>query len=357
MLRGLYTAASAVEQSSKSLDVVSNNLANINTDGYKGDIHLYEEFKSKLLYRIGGSSHFEPMGEAVVKTAREGELYKSETKDGYFKINAVNGASYHKSIHFRRDTDGFLKTFYRNSNGSIIDGKGYKLLGQKGPIQIEEGAEFNIDEKGNLIVNGEVRDSLITSRPKDVIGTMSGGIKFMRTAVDFTQGELKATHNPLDIAISGKGFFEISTPAGMRYTRDGSFKLNSEGTLVTDEGFEVVGLNGKITGLKGDIGINEFGEVMMDGEIVDKISLFHPKRDEFLKKVGGNLYRYDTDIKDEERSIEGSLMQGFLEGSNVNAVTEMVKMIEIYRNYESAQRLIRSYDDVLAKSVNDIGRL
>lgn len=357
MLRGLYTAASAVEQSSKSLDVVSNNLANINTDGYKGDIHLYEEFKSKLLYRIGGSSHFEPMGEAVVKTAREGELYKSETKDGYFKINAVNGASYHKSIHFRRDTDGFLKTFYRNSNGSIIDGRGYKLLGQKGPIQIEEGAEFNIDEKGNLIVNGEVRDSLITSRPKDVIGTMSGGIKFMRTAVDFTQGELKATHNPLDIAISGKGFFEISTPAGMRYTRDGSFKLNSEGTLVTDEGFEVVGLNGKITGLRGDIGINEFGEVMMDGEIVDKISLFHPKRDEFLKKVGGNLYRYDTDIKDEERSIEGSLMQGFLEGSNVNAVTEMVKMIEIYRNYESAQRLIRSYDDVLAKSVNDIGRL
>lgn len=357
MLRGLYTAASAVAESSKSLDVVSNNLANINTNGYKGDIHLYEEFKSKLLYKIGGSNSIDNLGEVVVKTAKDGEFYKSETTEGFFKISAVNGVSYHKSVNFRRDSDGYLKTYYKNSNGSVIDGKGYKILGTKGPVQIEEGAEFNIDEKGRLTINGEVRDELVMQRPKNAIGTMSGGIKFMRTAVDYAQGELKETHNPLDLAISGKGFFEVSTPSGMRYTRDGSFKLNREGTLVTAEGFEVMGLNGKITGLKGDIGVNDFGEITQDGRIHDKISLVQPKKDENLKKTGSNLYKYDAEIKEDERKIEGTVIQGFIEGSNVNAVGEMVKMMEVFRSYESAQRVIRSYDDLLAKSVNDIGRL
>ncbi len=357
MLRGLYTVSTALEQHTRGLDVVSNNLANINTTGYKSDMSMYEEFKSQLMYRMGGSPMPDVPGEIEVKAQKDGEQYTLETTDGYFRINAVNGISYNKSIALRRDIDGYLKTFYRNSNGSIIEGKGYNVLGQNGPIKVPEGSEIDFDKKGNLLIDGEVADTLVTQRPLGVIGTMSGGIKLMRTSVDFRQGDFITTHNPLDLAISGKGFFTVMTPAGLRYTRDGQFKLDENGTLKTNSGYEVQGMNGKIIGLKGNIGVNEFGEIISDGSIVDKIKVIDPKRDEFLKKVGDNLYRYETELKEDELQVGGTIKQGVLEGSNVNPVKEMIKMIEIYRAYESAQRVVKAYDTNLAKAVTEIGRL
>lgn len=357
MLRGLYTASTALEQANRSMDVVANNLANINTNGYKSDIQIYEEFKSQLMYRIGGSLADGADTAPEVKTTAKGETYTLESKEGFFRIAAVNGMSYNKSISLRRDNDGYLKTFYRNSNGSIIEGKGYKVLGRNGFIKVDDGQKIDFDKSGNLLVDGEIKDNLIFERPMGVIGTMSGGAKLMRTSVDFAQGDFITTHNPLDLAISGGGFFVVKTPAGLRYTRDGQFKLDQSGTLMTDEGYEVQGINGKITGLKGEIGINEFAEISAGGTIVDKIQTVEPKRDEFLKKAGDNLYRYETDVNEEEKQISGSVVQGVLEGSNVNSVKEMVKMIETYRAYESAQRVVRAYDDSLAKTVNDIARV
>lgn len=357
MLRGLYTVSTAMEQHAKGLNIISNNLANINTTGYKTDISMYEEFKSQLLYRIGGSPLTETSEPAKVNVSKNKDEYTLETSEGYFRINAVNGISYNKSVAFRRDVDGYLKTFYRNSNGSIIEGKGYKVLGEKGPINIPEGANIDFDKKGNLLIDGDVKDKLVFNSPLMSIGTMSGGIKLMRTGVDYSQGNLITTHNPLDLAISGKGYFVVKTPAGERYTRDGQFKLDFEGTLRTDSGYEVQGLNGKISGLKGNIGVNEFGEITSDGNIVDKLQIANPKRDEFLKKTGDNLYRYETELKEDEKEIKGNIIQGALEGSNVNPVKEMVKMIELYRDFESAQRVVKAYDDNLSKAVTEIGRI
>lgn len=357
MLRGLYTASTLLEQNTKELNVIANNLANIKTTGFKKDLPLYEEFRSQLLYKIEGNRLEAPKDAPNVEFKESNGFYHAETVGGYFKVSAINGPSYGKSIAFRRDDDGYLKTYYKNSNASVIEGKGFKVLGSKGPIQVAEGQKIEIDKNGNLLLDGKAVDNLVFKEPRGVIGTMSGGVKLMRTAIDFEQGKLIHTHNPLDLFISGKGFFVVDTPQGIRYTRDGSFKLDAEGTLVTDDGFEVQGVEGKITGLKGDVGVNELGEIHMDGQIVDKIKTVAPKRDEFLRKATENFYRYDAELSEEEQNAPVKIIQGALEGSNVNEVEEMVKMIESYRTYESAHRVIRAYDESLARSVNDIAKI
>ncbi len=357
MLRGLYTASTVLEQNTKELNVISNNLANIKTTGFKKDISLYEEFKSQLLYKIGGSKLNKDDKAPDVQLKEHKGLFKVETKNGFFKVKAINGDSYNTSMAFRVDDDGYLKTYYKNANSQIIEGKGFKVLGQNGPIKVGEGQKIDVDKSGNLLLDGKVVENLLFDKPQGVIGTMSGGVKLMRTAINFEQGEFIETHNPLDLLISGKGFFVVNTPYGERYTRDGSFKLTSEGTLVTDEGYEVQGQDGRITGLKGNVGVNEFGEILQGGQIIDKIRTINPKRDEFLKKSTTNLYKYDTELTDEEKNAPVTIVQGALEGSNVNEVEEMVKMIETYRSYESANKLVRTYDDILSRSVNDIAKL
>ncbi len=357
MLRGLYTVSTVLEQSNRAMENISNNLANINTTAYKKDISLYEEFKSELMYRLNGSDSFPIEAKKDITVKEKDGMYTLDTESGFFRLNGVNGVSFNKSIALRKDRDGYLKTYYKNSNASIIEGKGYKVLGQNGFIKIEDGKEFSIDEKGNVLVDGEVIDNLVFDKPNGVIGTMSGGIKLMRTSVDFEQGDFIQTFNPLDLSISGKGFFVVNTPQGIRYTRDGSFKLDSDGTLVTNEGFEVQGIDGKITGIKGNIGINEFGEITQDGQIIDKIKTVDPQKHEHLKKVGSNLYKYEVELTEEDETISGKIVQGSLEASNVSPVEEMIKMMETFRNYESANKVAKTIDDSLARAVNDIGKL
>ncbi len=357
MLRGLYTASTVLEQNTKELNVISNNLANIKTTGFKKDISLYEEFKSQLLYKIGGNPLKEKQEPVNVEVKEQNGFFNAQTTGGFFRVEAIGGASYNTSLAFRRDDDGYLKTYYKNANQQVIEGKGFKVLGKNGAIQVAEGQKIEIDQKGNLLLDGKLVDNLIFKKPRGVIGTMSGGVKLMRTAINFEQGEFIQTHNPLDLLIEGKGFFVVDTPQGERYTRDGSFKLTSEGTLVTDEGYEVQGIDGKITGLKGKIGVNEFGEILQDGQIVDKIRTVNPLRHEFLKKSTLNLYKYDSELTEEEKNSPVTIIQGALEGSNVNEVEEMVKMIETYRSYESANKLVRTYDETLSRTVNDIGKI
>lgn len=357
MIRGLYTASTALEQHTKAMNVISNNLANVNTRGFKTDITVYEEFSSYMINRIGGSDNHSVEQAADVRGKKNKDgTYELETKNGYFTVNAIGGNSHHKSIAFRVDDDMYLKTFYRNSNGRIIENQGNYVLGKNGAIKLES-KDFDFDKSGNIIVNSEIVDNIISYRGYGQIGTMSGGIRHVRTFSNHLQGELEVTHNPLDIAISGRGFITIETPAGTRYTRDGQLKISSDGTLLTDQGFKVAGIDGDIVLENAEFGINEFGEITSKGQIVDKIKMLDPKRDEFLLKKGDNLYSYETEITEEDEKVRGKIIQGALEGSNVNQVEEMVKMIETYRAYESAQRVLRTYDESIAKSVNEIAKI
>jgi len=170
--------------------------------------------------------------------------------------------------------------------------------------------------------------------------------------IDFTQGSLQPTGNPLDLAISGEGFFKIQTDQGIRYTRNGTFALNQEGLLVTDQGNPVLGENGPIT-IDGDhIHITETGDIQVDDEIVGKLSLVTFDNLAGFSKQADSLFVYGVPVV-----APVSVEQGALEQSNVQTMMEMTNMVETSRNYESYQKLIQTIDEMDAKAINEVGQV
>lgn len=354
MLRGLYTVATVLEQNTKGIDITSNNLANTQTTGYKRDLAQYEEFNSVLLAKIKGNPPVLQQGTLNVAVETRDETQVLSTNMGYFRIDAPGGVSHNTSVELRAAEDGFLRTVYRNGNREIIENAGYQVLGLNGPIQVGE-ADFEINAKGEVLVEGNVVDTLILNQPNQMIGTYSGGIKFYRSVSDFEQGNLVGTENNFDFALNDRGFFTISTPQGLRYTRNGQFKIDAEYNLLTPEGHAVIGIDGPIQLTGNTINVNEYGEIIVDGLAVDKLNIVNPKNVENMIKLGGSVFRFDGEMDD--LGYQGDVLQGFLENSNVDGLKEMIQMMEFYRAYESAQRVVRSYDDTLSKAVNEVGSL
>ncbi len=178
-----------------------------------------------------------------------------------------------------------------------------------------------------------------------------------RVIIDYEGGALDHSGNPLDLALSGEGFFTIDTPRGVRYTRNGHFALNADEQLVTTDGFAVLGEDGPVEMHGKDISIGEDGEITVDGNSVGKLLITDFEKPYDLEKVGNSLF-VSTSGNRTERTAEGMIVrQGFLEGSNVHAVEEMVRMISFFRDYESNQRMIRYQDEVLGKVVNEVGKV
>ena len=173
--------------------------------------------------------------------------------------------------------------------------------------------------------------------------------------IDFTQGPVRYTGNELDVALDSKGFFKIQTANGIRYTRDGAFKLDETGTLATWNGDSVLGQNGPITIDGSKVSIGGDGQVQVDGESVDRLMIVDFESPQLLKKEGGSCYSY-TGEENEISTVEDvRVQQNYLESSNVNSTEEMIKMIETYRAFESVQKAIQSIDTVTDKMVNDYG--
>jgi len=172
---------------------------------------------------------------------------------------------------------------------------------------------------------------------------------------DFTQGPVRHTGNELDVALDSKGFFKIQTANGIRYTRDGAFTLDENGTLVTLNGDSVLGENGPITIDGREVTIGGDGQVQVDDESVDRLMVVDFENPHLLKKEGGARYFYSGEEKEISTVEDVGVQQGYLESSNVNSTEEMIKMIETYRAFESVQKAIQSIDKVTDKIVNDYG--
>ena len=176
-------------------------------------------------------------------------------------------------------------------------------------------------------------------------------------------GTLVQTSNPLDFALKNENaYFAIQTPHGVRYTRDGSFNIDTEGNLVTKEGFKV--LSRDWIDHEGGITLNSAmepifspsGNITMrtpDGEILEAgaigiVSFANPK---YLKKTGSGLYEYIGKDLDKNRipyqNNDDVLAQGFLEKSNVNAVLEMTSLIETNRLVDMYQKVMKTHMDEL----------
>jgi len=174
----------------------------------------------------------------------------------------------------------------------------------------------------------------------------------------FSQGTLLKTDNSLDMSIrdEGRAFFTIAVPGrGQFYTRDGSFKLNADGQLVTGKGYYVLGQNGIIQLNGSDFTVTEDGTIIQNGEIVDRLLITQFQNPQSLRKNGENLFSATPESVAE--GFSGTVLQNYLEQSNAEAVREMVDMIALMRSYEANQRVISAIDDTLGKAVNEIGRV
>ncbi|QWR78814.1 flagellar basal-body rod protein FlgF [Candidatus Magnetomonas plexicatena] len=167
---------------------------------------------------------------------------------------------------------------------------------------------------------------------------------------DRSMGGLIHTGNQLDVAINGPGYFVLD---GGRYTRNGNFKVNSEGFLVNDDGRLVQGTSGPIGIPNGDINISSDGNVSVNGVPIDKLQVVEFATPSSVYKQG------DSTFASEEAPIESNstVEQGHLETSNVNIVREMVNMIELYREYEAHQKVMQAFDEATSKVTNNMANL
>ncbi|MBN1699478.1 MAG: flagellar basal-body rod protein FlgF [Spirochaetales bacterium] len=284
MIRGMYTGASGMVAQMHRLDALSNNLANVDLNGYKRDTTIHKAFPELLLRRM--------------------------------------------------DDDGV----YNFPFGSV--------------------------------------DTM------PIVGKLGTGVEVNEVFTIFTQGSLKQTENPFDLAIEGKGeeFFCILTPEGERYTRNGAFLLNNESYLVTKNGEYVLGENGPIKLKKNNFMIDQDGVIYQNAaysgddnrlvsmeenewentERVDRLKLVDFKRSRYLRKKGDSFWNSTEESGPAViigESGRPKIRQGFVEGSNVNPVVEMVEIIEVHRSYEANQRLIQSEDQMSGKLINEAVKL
>ncbi|MCG8452061.1 MAG: flagellar basal-body rod protein FlgF [Spirochaetales bacterium] len=267
MIRGLYTSASGMRAQEHRLDALSNNLANVDLNGYKRDTSVQKAFPELLIHR------FEDNG-----------MYR-------FPLGSVDTAP--------------------------------------------------------------------------VVGKLGTGVEYNESFTVFEQGSLKVTENTFDMALDSEGFFEVETPRGLRYTRNGSFWLGKEGILETKEGLPVMGDEGLIR-LNPDhtTVVDKLGRVWQnadgeDAQLMGTIKVVNFPRDRFLQKQGGSLWQA-TEHSGDAQSLQGtqrpSIHQGFLEGSNVNPITEMVNMIQVNRAYEANQKAVSAHDSMLNRLINQAGK-
>jgi flagellar basal-body rod protein FlgG len=250
MIRGIYAAGSGMLAETTRTDVIANNLANVNTAGYKKDIAVCKDFRSMLIQRINDGPN--------------------------------------------RPTIGSLGV------GSVVD----------------------------------------------------------EVATIHTTGGVRPTGNKYDLAIEGNGYFVIETPAGERYTRNGSFTRSSQGELVTQDGYRVLGQGGAIQ--MGDpeskVYIAEDGRVFVDNAETNTLRVAVFADEKQLVKEGASLFAPGAGQQAEEAEAI-TVRDGYIENSNVNAVAEMVNLITAYRAYEINGKAVHAHDQMLDKAVNQVGQV
>lgn len=213
-------------------------------------------------------------------------------------------------------------------------------------------------------VTNQSFEHLLTIKTKDAselfndrsIGSMSLGVKLGEVYTDFSNGSLKQTENTFDLGLSGNGFFNIVVTdangnESIKYTRDGSFTMTRDGYIVDSQGNRLVSESGElqISVDAGNVVIAADGSVYVDEEYVDKIKITDFENYDYLEKYGDNMYRAVDGY--EEIESGASVVQGYLEQSNVNIISEMVDMINITRAYEANQKVIQTMDSSLEQVV------
>lgn len=188
---------------------------------------------------------------------------------------------------------------------------------------------------------------------------MSGLMPKASYGISFTAGETTPTGRPFDVAIQGEGFFQVQTPSGERaYTRAGEFHLSTDRTLVTKDGNTVLSDGGApITLLadEGDLTIAQDGTISQGDTQLGKIAVMRFDNPAALTALGGGTFVAGPSGPAPTAVEKPSVLQGYLESSNVTPLREMVALVQIARAYEANQKIITSRDQTLQRALETLG--
>jgi len=208
--------------------------------------------------------------------------------------------------------------------------------------------------KVNRLYDEIVKTPIGTSDTRPYIGSLEKGVSISDIATIHTQGPLKQTENPFDLAIQGDGFFCVETKDGEMFTRNGAFTLDNNGFLTTLSGNRVLSSqNSPIKIENPDFIVTEDGAIMVENEEIARLKVVDFENKNLLNKVGDTLFKTNETPKIAQFEVK----QGYLEESNTEPVLEMVRMIEVQRLYEANQRVALTYDELFSRSINDLGRV
>lgn len=242
--------------------------------------------------------------------------------------------------------------------------------------QVALGRELDVvaNNIANLNTTGFKTDGAVfeeyigpTARAGDMTGPDSR-ISFVRdraTWIDMRQGSIERTGNPLDVAIDGSGFLAVQTPNGERYTRNGALQINAAGELVTSQGYQILGESGPITlqpkdrdvtiSDDGTISVREGNSAATDS-LRGKLRLVSFAQPGLLQKDGAGTFMAPTGITPDPES-KTHIVQGAVEKSNVHAVMEMTRMIEVTRSYTQVANMLAQQTDLQQTAINKLAEV
>jgi flagellar basal-body rod protein FlgF len=166
---------------------------------------------------------------------------------------------------------------------------------------------------------------------------------------DTSNGATQLTGNPLDLAINGPGYFMVETPLGNRYTKAGAFQIDPQGTLINTNGYPVLGNdNSQIAIPLGarTIEINALGQITADGQTVGQVGVVEFANEQALTRFGNSLYGAEETPQPAQTA---RVVQGAIEASNVNGVTELVRVMQLSRSFGSTSKFIETMYDLERK--------
>lgn len=194
-------------------------------------------------------------------------------------------------------------------------------------------------------------------REKQELGKLSLGVAIDTVNTRFTQGDFKDTGKVGDMAIDGSGFFAVQDGNQRFYTRDGQFRVNNQGYLVNTSGAQLLGINNSTGALEpikvnsSEFAVDKLNNVVSNGVATHKVAIADFADYKNLKKAGDNYFTGENPTFNSNATIK----QRSLEASNVNVINEMVDMLTVMRNFESAQKFVSMIDESMGKAANQVG--
>jgi flagellar basal-body rod protein FlgF len=190
-------------------------------------------------------------------------------------------------------------------------------------------------------------------------GTEQAFVKITGQRIDMGQGNLRQTGNVLDVAIDGAGFFQVRLEDGQTFfTRDGRLRMGADGELQHSSGGQILDESGQPIriGGQGPIAIEPDGTIFQGKAEQGKLAVYKLPVESAIGKAGHTLFSYDRPEAPPELNDDARIQQGFIEGSNVNPIAEMTRMIQVNRHFEYMNKLIKAYNDTDMRSIADVGR-